>query len=538
MIERTSGAEPRPKGSRSRFGWIVGVTLLLAGGLRWAVAMPEAMSGYYSIGDLAIIELAVIEAAEDMRSVGQPTRFGFFQPGPAMFYVLAPLYVMTGGERYSLSLTPFMLALSLGILAAVGLTRWYEPKLGFALCGLFFAFFIAYCSTHVLFNYWNAFLIILPAALVPVLAARVGSGHAAVLPWLVGLDSYLVQAYSSPAPAVLAVTLFAAARLLWLRLRGNVPAPAVRRSAMATLCVLALFWGLPLYEEFGDGPGNLTKIVEAALAPAFDLPEPRAVAAATARELASPWLRAITGSSSLGSAQPGESMLAWLMGAIFLVSLPGALLVARRRRWRFTTELCVVVLLGVAVASVSMLRLSGGLHRYIYTWLGGWAAIGWGTVGAVALDRLPALERLDGSRIAMAILAAVGIFLLLCPPRFPAVGDRFLAGVISRAQSVAATFEESDRPIHLVAHDRAESWVSGLLIGLHRRGLAARLVNLPAAGPYWKSDGVGRRLHFSTLETPPEDGLTLLSCHAVTPLGTDTGRLCMFARSADFGSTL
>src|SRR5262249_36300232 len=51
---------------------------------------------YTSSGDTAFIELGVRQAIRHGNAIGVYSRYGWHHPGPALFYLLAPLYALSG----------------------------------------------------------------------------------------------------------------------------------------------------------------------------------------------------------------------------------------------------------------------------------------------------------------------------------------------------------------------------------------------------------------------------------------------------------
>ena len=522
--------------------------LLLAGGallflvpmLRTAAALPAALGGDASIGDLAIIELGTIEAAAGHRLLGQVTRFGFHQPGPAMFYLLAPFHAASGGERWALSLATLVLGWGLLLAGAYALTRWSEPYLGLIAVSPVLILFLDYVDAMPLFNYWNAHLIILPAALLPLVAARAALGSAAAWPALVALASWLAQTYSSPTPAAGAVLGLALALFVVRRRSAASTRRRALAAAVASVLVATLAWGPVLYEEMTREPGNLKLMARSMLAPGpRQLPAPAAALDAVARELASPWLVRSAGATYYQPLAAGHRGMARAAAALWAGLLLGAAVVACRRRQAHAATVCVFALVMAGATFLAALRLEGGLHPHAFMWLGAPAAVGWGLAAAVLLD--PLVERAAAHRtlawlrrreIAFAAVAvSLAVWLSLRPLAAPRLGDATLDSLAGRVLEHAAARGCGELPVHLVSHGLDQWWVSGLLVRLWARGAPAALVNLAAAGPYWEARGRGCELHFSISETPPA-GLERLSCHAVQPLAPDTGTLCVFAPAA------
>src|SRR5436309_230911 len=144
--------------------------------------LPAAQKTDYSIGDLAIIELSVVEADRGERRVGQASRFGFYQLGPSHLYLQVPLYRLFAHRRFALSLTCLLVnwAALLGILYALG--RWLDSGAALLVAPFVAIPYFGYYESATLFNYWGQYLIVLPAALFLCAAAAVATGRSRAWP--------------------------------------------------------------------------------------------------------------------------------------------------------------------------------------------------------------------------------------------------------------------------------------------------------------------------------------------------------------------
>src|SRR5688572_10385571 len=55
-----------------------------------------------AVGDLAALELRVLDATRGSLQLGASSRFGWQHPGPAYLYLLAPLYAVAGRAPWAL----------------------------------------------------------------------------------------------------------------------------------------------------------------------------------------------------------------------------------------------------------------------------------------------------------------------------------------------------------------------------------------------------------------------------------------------------
>ena len=63
--------------------------------VRLLIAMPRPL---ISGGDAGFIELGVMKALRGRATLGPYSRFGWFHPGPALYYLFAPVYALAGSR--------------------------------------------------------------------------------------------------------------------------------------------------------------------------------------------------------------------------------------------------------------------------------------------------------------------------------------------------------------------------------------------------------------------------------------------------------
>ena len=91
-----------PSTRRLASGVALAAGTLIAAGLALSAAV-NALPAAWPTGDGAVIELYTLHATGFRQLLGPYSRFGFHHPGPAMFYVLAPFYAVSGHATASLS---------------------------------------------------------------------------------------------------------------------------------------------------------------------------------------------------------------------------------------------------------------------------------------------------------------------------------------------------------------------------------------------------------------------------------------------------
>jgi hypothetical protein len=118
-------------------------------------------------------------------------------------------------------------------------------------------------GSAVLVEPWHASAVLLPFLAFVLLAWAVACGDVALLPWAVGVGSFVVGvnlSYVVFVPALLAFALVGS-----YLARRDQPVWLPLSTAAATVIVLAVAWAQPFYEQlFGRGDGNLTRLARAA----------------------------------------------------------------------------------------------------------------------------------------------------------------------------------------------------------------------------------------------------------------------------------
>ncbi len=224
-----------------------------------------AHSGVYSNwGDGAANELSVQNAVGLHQTVGPYDRFGWFHPGPMLFYLQAIPYTLMDWNGAALPLGSGLINLVAGlwIVALVGRRAGGKAALGTA--ALVCVFEAAFGATDIV-NVWGPTLIILPAALFLVLSADAAAGGLWSLVGVVAVGTYLLQTDIGTGSAVLVGLLFAvSARLVvWWRARSFHQSlrTAVRPGVVAVVVGLVL-WAPPFWQQITGNPGNLARVAK------------------------------------------------------------------------------------------------------------------------------------------------------------------------------------------------------------------------------------------------------------------------------------
>jgi hypothetical protein len=396
---------------------------LLAVNLPLLVAAAIAIAEHPTVipaSDTAVTETSVIDASHLTQTVGPYSRYGWSHPGPAWFYLLAPVYRLLGGSSYALAVGSLVL-LALAASAVVVLMARRYGGLGGLLAALAVLAYLHAVGLDLLRNPWNPWAVLLPTGLLAVLAAAGAAGSAAALLGALVVGSFLVQTHVSTVLTV--VALIATAGLL-ARLTRRVDAAATSRPGRVALALggaaVVAMWAPPLVQQVTGHPGNLGQLVHYVRHPngSFggdsyapyvpgDHPSVHEAVSTTGLELGvlpfgGPG--ALTGGE--GVAGPRGRAVALLLYGIGSAAL---VLLGLLRRERFALGAGAVTLVGIVVAAVSVTQVVDPLFPYLVAWItaipiGFW--LGWAALGITAVrgrDRLrPALTAAAAVMVAVA----------------------------------------------------------------------------------------------------------------------------------------
>jgi hypothetical protein len=369
-------------------------------------------------GDGALLELSTLHAAHGTQLVGPYSRFVWSHPGPAFFYLCAPLYRLFHFHGPALNLTVLLANLAC-VLALVFVARRLRGNLYALVVAAGLGAYETYGAPFGLSGEWNPATPVLPLALLYFLAARLATGALGALPWFVLVASAMIQTHVGMLPVVLSLSSLAAllGARRWLaarKLPSPAPAPATRsrRRTLAlllgTLGVLAAMWALPVYENATTRPGNLGMLweffttarrTEHLWSQVYELVFRQAMVVPV-----SLW-RVVHPSSQLASGAlviaPGSVGVAVLL----------ALLVHAFRRGDDTLAALGALALGALAAALAAVRaIRGDIEFYLLFWM---TILGLFWLAAVAAWAVPRLEAALGARRAGLGVGAVAALVLV-----------------------------------------------------------------------------------------------------------------------------
>jgi hypothetical protein len=364
--------------------------------------------------DIALTELQVREIGRHAVLTGAYSRFHWRHPGPAFFYLLAPVYWLLRSRSVGLDIGALLInAASLAAIIVLAARRGGRALVAYT--SVLLALFCFAVGPAILYRPWTPHVSLLPFALLLLLLWSATCGDAWALPVAFGVGSFVVQAhvgYAGPVATAFVVT----AVLLGVQMARPAWRPfSVRRLGVAlamSAAVVAVLWALPVWQQLTGQPGNLGDLWRYAR----DLRPSRSYASAlgiTVRQLGVLPHQVVT--ARTGVASPN------LAGG--LVTL-GALLVAAIVAWRYrlgaSLRLLAIVAALIPVSALTVARvsddLSHGAYRYLVRWIAVIGLVAWIALGSTVIaalqahaatvtDRVARRRRATGLRVAAAVAA-------------------------------------------------------------------------------------------------------------------------------------
>lgn len=249
--------------SRGRDRLIVCIALVPL--LASAVALVVDVGGsFHPTGDLATSELAVRDIGHHPVLYGLYSRADWSHPGPMLWYLLWPLYRLTGSTGIGLALG----ALAINGAAVVGIAhiarrRGGTPLLVCSLLGC--ALLVRSLGAGFTASYWNLHITTLPFVLLVFLVWSLACGDRWALPATAIVATFLAQTHVGFVPVALGLAAWGVAGLTMAARRSPRPARAeARRAARPTAAMaglLAVLWLPPAIDIAANTPSNARRIL-------------------------------------------------------------------------------------------------------------------------------------------------------------------------------------------------------------------------------------------------------------------------------------
>jgi hypothetical protein len=353
-----------------------------------AVALAVQVGGdYRPSSDDAWIELQIRDIGHRAVLLGPYSRFGWFHPGPILYYLLWLPYRISGSTGVSLVVA----ALTLNGLVIVGIALVARRRGGLPLALITLLLVGLLCAAEGAQTWrdvWNPNITILPFVLLVFVAWSLSCAEAWALPVGVAVASFLVQShvsYGLVAGALMLAGGVGAAITVWRRRGAPDHARRIRSwtwSVVVSVAVGAFLWLPVVVQQVRDEPGNLGRLLrffrdhgrEHSYGDAWHV-------VASQLGVVPDWVRShavdniYTGAVELSGSAP---IAVW--AAVLVVA---AVVTWRRAKDAFRLDVLLVATVVVAVVSVS--RIVGEIFPYLvaWTWAVGmlvWLAISWSVV--------------------------------------------------------------------------------------------------------------------------------------------------------------
>jgi hypothetical protein len=453
-----------------------------------AVVLLVVVGGdYHPASDHALTELQVRSVGQDDVLVGLYSRDTWNHPGPALFWLLAPFYRLTGGM--SVGVNVGALAINGASVAGMAVVARRRGGTGLLLVALLAAALVMRTlGAEFLHDPWNCYVTVLPYGLLLLLAWTAWRGDLWALPAAAAVTAYLAHTHVGFAP--LAAPLLAWAGLGALvsvvrrgeRSPGGAGVRPLAGAVLASLGVLALA-AVPLVLDWRrPGASNLREIVDYFRHP----DEPTAGLADGVRVMLGQW-------SGVPEWLTVKRPMTWLGESPHLsgVPIPWVLLVfavatalLRRRRVAGAVALSATVGLALVVGAVAVGRTIGPAFDYRLRWtfmpaMVGAVVIGWAG-WRLAADRWPGTGERALRGVALAALVVLGGVNVVTAATAGTPQDLDSEAVASITDQVLEGLpDEPEGTVEVRDALHAGAWYArGLVLQLERRGVD---VGVPAS---------------------------------------------------------
>ena len=341
---------------------LVGLLLIF-----WLASVARRGAPTWPVADGALIEIYTMHASRGDQLLGAYSQYGWYHPGPLLFYLLAPFYLLGGRTLYGLDLGALVINLSSLLLIAsiLGRRRSMAPMTATLLLIGLFGYFVR--LPDLLTSAWNPHISVWPFAALLVCTAATVDGSPRLLPVVVLLASLVTQTHVGFTAVALALGALALAAVLASGLFLRERRPVIVVAILASIVVLQLIW-LPVFaDELSGRPGNLTKIWRFF----FETSETQTVDAALRA-----WSSMLMGivrpslTVAIGIGFSGSSRTSFLIAGIAsVVVLPFAAFARWRSGHRFEAILAAVCFTASAIGFWSVLHIRGLIGDYQLFWL-------------------------------------------------------------------------------------------------------------------------------------------------------------------------
>jgi len=365
---------------------------------------------FYPYGDDAVIEIYTLHATRFSQLLGPYSRYGWNHPGPFMFYLFVPLYVLSG----KLSGMLFFAAFAINVLAIFAilflLATLIESRFPLIVSLAILNLLIAGLGREVLVNSWNPYLLITPCLLLLLLLASFAQGNVTLLPLIAVIATFLMQTHIGIIPAVgamivLAIILFIARHKSSSESSDEEPHRTIHKgsilSLVLTVLIVLVLWLPPCIEELNHDPGNLIRLLNFFTNQGTTVSAKESIATVVG-QIFSPFM-ILCGITE-------ESRIWKWQGGLFLLILCASLIAGYKQQRYSMVFICWLSLTGISVALLSALKTRDQVMGYMFFWTGAFGAAVLFAASHTILLWLLSIFRQKNLRIARTVLILFIVF--------------------------------------------------------------------------------------------------------------------------------
>ncbi len=433
------------------------------------------------IRDEALIEMRVRDVAQHPVLIGLYSRDGWSHPGPLLFYTLALPYRLFGSSPVGLLIGALLV--NAAAVTGMALVARRIGGLPAALVTLIGATVVAHAlGAEVVSDPWVCFITILPFGLFCFLVWAMTNGKVWALPVSVVVASWLTQTHVGYLPLTMPPLMLGAA-WLWFTTRRAEPSRMKRLTGAvgAAVGLFVLLWLPTVWDQWG-GSGNLGKVVKW-----FTQSDGQTYSVVDGFRIVfgqfavvPDW---ITGTRRIGF--NGETtLLNQTLWPVLLIPLVIAIAVAWRQGRRPILRLAAVTGFVVGAGVLSVASTIGIMYEYRLLWIWmlgmlGAVVIVWTTWNATA-KRWPQSER--QVLVPLAMVALVGLSVIqIVDVATSGSPDFYSATAGDVTHQLTAALEPRRGDVLLRSQSpNGELYLQGLVLGLERAGIAARVPSDPS----------------------------------------------------------
>lgn len=327
-----------------------------------------------AFGDHALLELGTLKASQGKQLLGPYSRFQWNHPGPMLFYVFVPFYLLCHHSVVGIHLAALCLNL-ICFFFMYRMTKRSESRYQCSCLVLLFTFFLVYTGHEFFVTPLNPLVTVMPFGCLLFLLALLASGYLAYLPIVVLFGSLLVQSHIGYAMTVAVLGLFT---LLLIALTpflntskpGQRMQPGSKRWAwllLGSTLLAVLLWLPTMIEQYSSQHGNVTKLA-LFFSEGGRKHELGEAIYHLARQLSFVPLQLLT-YLGFNNLSPRTNSICLIFSGMQLIGLAWTAIIAFRRNWSITQNQAFIALLGLFSGLIALLSIEGVVRDYLIQWL-------------------------------------------------------------------------------------------------------------------------------------------------------------------------